>query len=49
MIFDSWAGIGRVLIMEGGLGVTGGHEEARKFVERWLDELEPADTAKAES
>ncbi|MCB2059077.1 MAG: TetR/AcrR family transcriptional regulator [Novosphingobium sp.] len=43
------AGIGRVLIMEGGLGVTGGHEEAREFVERWLDMLEPADVEKAES
>ena len=33
------AGIGRVLVMEGGLGVKGGHAEARAFVEQWLDEL----------
>lgn len=43
------AGIGRVLIMEGGLGVTGGHEDARDFVERWLDILEPAGPAQMES
>lgn len=36
------AGIGRALIMEGGLGVTAGHEEARAFVEQWLDKLTPA-------
>lgn len=35
------AGIGRVLVMEGGLGVSAGHEEARKFVENWLDKLAP--------
>lgn len=35
------AGIGRVLVMEGGLGVSAGHEEARKFVEDWLDRLAP--------
>jgi AcrR family transcriptional regulator len=33
------AGIGRVLVMEGGMGVEGGHAEARAFVERWLDDL----------
>jgi AcrR family transcriptional regulator len=33
------AGIGRVLVMEGGLGVTLGHAEARAFVEQWLDKL----------
>ena len=33
------AGIGRALVMEGGLGVTAGHDEARKFVEAWLDTL----------
>lgn len=33
------AGIGRVLVMENALGIEGGHSEARKFVERWLDEL----------
>jgi hypothetical protein len=27
--------------MEGGLGVTSGHEEARAFVEQWLDKLAP--------
>ena len=35
------AGIGRALVMEGGLGVTAGHEEARAFVEQWLDKLAP--------
>lgn len=35
------AGIGRALVMEGGLGVTSGHEEARAFVEQWLDRLAP--------
>lgn len=33
------AGIGRALIMEGGLGVTAGHEEARALVEQWLERL----------
>lgn len=33
------AGIGRVLIMEGGLGVSSGHAEARAFVEQWLERL----------
>ncbi|MBW8785606.1 MAG: TetR/AcrR family transcriptional regulator [Novosphingobium sp.] len=36
------AGIGRALIMEGALGVTGGHAEARAWVEAWLDKLAPA-------
>lgn len=35
------AGIGRALVMEGGLGVTAGHDEARAFVEQWLDRLAP--------
>lgn len=35
------AGIGRALVMEGGLGVTAGHAEARAFVEQWLDKLAP--------
>jgi AcrR family transcriptional regulator len=35
------AGIGRVLVMEGGLGVSAGHDDARKFVEGWLDKLSP--------
>lgn len=33
------AGIGRVLVMEGGLGVDAGHDDARAFVERWLDDM----------
>lgn len=33
------AGIGRALVMEGGLGVTTGHPEARAWVEGWLDQL----------
>lgn len=36
------AGIGRALVMEGGLGVSGGHEEALAFVRHWLDELAPS-------
>jgi AcrR family transcriptional regulator len=35
------AGIGRALVMEGGLGVTAGHAEARAFVDQWLDRLAP--------
>lgn len=35
------AGIGRALVMEGGLGVEAGHAEARAFVEMWLDRLLP--------
>jgi AcrR family transcriptional regulator len=43
------AGIGRALVMEGGLGVTSGHAEARAFVEQWLDQLfPPAENAGAE-
>jgi AcrR family transcriptional regulator len=41
------AGIGRALVMEGGLGVTAGHEEARAFVEQWLDRLAPPVSKKA--
>jgi AcrR family transcriptional regulator len=33
------AGIGRALIMEGELGVKGGHAEARAFVEQWIERL----------
>ena len=33
------AGIGRALIMEGGLGVAGGHADARAYVEAWIDQL----------
>jgi hypothetical protein len=35
------AGIGRALVMEGGMGVTGGHAEARAFVEQWIAGLIP--------
>lgn len=35
------AGIGRALVMEGNLGVAAGHDEARAFVEQWLDRLAP--------
>lgn len=34
-------GIGRMLIMEGALGVTEGHAEARAYVENLLDRLAP--------
>jgi AcrR family transcriptional regulator len=37
------AGIGRALVMEGGLGVTVGHDQARAFVEQWLDRLAPVE------
>jgi AcrR family transcriptional regulator len=30
------AGIGRALVMEGGMGVNAGHAEARAFVEHWI-------------
>jgi AcrR family transcriptional regulator len=33
------AGIGRVLVMENGLGIHSGHAEARTIVETWLDRL----------
>lgn len=42
------AGIGRALVMEGGLGVTAGHDEARAFVEQWLDKLAPVEDKKGE-
>jgi AcrR family transcriptional regulator len=35
------AGAARGLVMEHGLGISGGHEEARLIVERWLAEMEP--------
>lgn len=35
------AGIGRAVVMEGGLGVTLGHDEAIAWVERWLESLAP--------
>jgi AcrR family transcriptional regulator len=34
------AGVARGLVMEHGLGIHGGHEEARAIVERWLAEVE---------
>ena len=43
------AGIGRALVMEGGLGVTAGHEAARAFVEQWLDRLLPPPEAEPQS
>jgi AcrR family transcriptional regulator len=43
------AGIGRALVMEGGLGVTAGHEAARAFVEQWLDRLLPTPEAEPQS
>jgi AcrR family transcriptional regulator len=33
------AGIGRALMMEGGLGVSSGHKEAAKWVENWLAQI----------
>ena len=36
------AGIGRAIVMEGGLGVTEGHDEAIAFVEQWLERIVPA-------
>ncbi len=35
------AGIARVLVMEGGLGIAGGHDAARASVEQWIARLEP--------
>lgn len=43
------AGIGRALVMEGGLGVSSGHDEARAFVEQWLDQLAPQASQLTES
>lgn len=33
------AGIGRVIFTEGALGVTTGHDEAKQWVDQWLDRL----------
>jgi AcrR family transcriptional regulator len=33
------SGIGRVLVMEGGLGVNCGHSEARDFLDQWLERM----------
>lgn len=42
------AGIGRALIMEGGMGVTSGHAEARAFVEDWIAQLAPREVQGAD-
>jgi len=34
------AGVARGLVMEHGMGISGGHDEARAIVERWLAEVE---------
>ena len=33
------AGVGRALVMESEMGIRSGHEDARAFVEAWLDRL----------
>ncbi|WP_205691887.1 TetR/AcrR family transcriptional regulator [Caulobacter soli] len=33
------AGVGRALVMEGEMGIRAGHDDARAFVEAWLDRL----------
>ncbi len=33
------AGIGRLLVTEGALGITAGHADARRWVESWLEQL----------
>lgn len=35
------AGVGRAIIMEEGLGVTAGHEQAKAIIKAWLDRIEP--------
>jgi len=35
------AGIGRAIVLEGGLGVTEGHQDAMDFVDHWLERLLP--------
>jgi len=35
------AGIARALVMEGGMGIAGGHNAARAFMEQWIARLEP--------
>lgn len=41
--------ISRVLSMENTLGLDDGHEEVLEWVERWLDEIEPAPTPHLEA
>jgi hypothetical protein len=33
------AGLGRMLVMEKGLGISAGHDETRVWFERWLEGL----------
>jgi AcrR family transcriptional regulator len=40
------AGIGRALVMEGGLGITAGHDDAKRWVENWLEQLTAVTPAK---
>lgn len=35
------AGVARALVMEQGLGIAGGHQDARAIVQNWLDAVEP--------
>lgn len=35
------AGAARALVMEGGIGINGGHDDARAIIERWLEQVEP--------
>ena len=41
------AGVGRALVMEGGIGIALGHAEARAVIEELLDRIEPPATATA--
>jgi AcrR family transcriptional regulator len=43
------AGIGRALVMEGALGVDGGHAEARAYVEKWIEQLTGGENAEADA
>lgn len=40
------AGAARALVMEGGIGITLGHDAARLYVEQWLDRIEPPPATK---
>lgn len=39
-------GLARILVVEGELGITAGHAEARALVARWLDQLESPSTSR---
>jgi AcrR family transcriptional regulator len=39
-------GLARILVVEGDLGISAGHAEARATIARWLDHLEAPSTAK---